>query len=837
MAVLPDKDDRIHDNNPLTPDDDQLRHMTGINEDQEGAMDREAHNGAAADIAQREGLSAPLSNEHEDKKRKSKAMDSDDLGTAETAGKGLSAAAGEGLFNPETEVAKKLASRVKNLFWSSRRRKQTTIATGMTGIIVGGFLGLSSVYVSGPFQFIHIFQLLEHTHLADQQDAGNDQMGKLYRWLRSGGDIGETRIGYLGSKMKDTMLGQLKDAGFEPNYEGKTTFSGFTIDTTDENSPFHGMDQPQVEAALAEKGITSDVATISTSSDESITISANDGFLNGFSNKSTLNKFLVSQMDESAIPDAIRARVLAKYGFIDWHPLQVLKSNVNGTVDQAALSAWEKVREKFLNTGQEGVDINTTGAEEQETDANGKTTTTPLAGTDATPTSSQAADTLKAIRSSGSFKIAGGLAAAVGLVCAIKAVNDNIGNIRYAQDIQPLIRMGTEAITVGSQIMNGTDVDVNEVNSLAQQFNDSSGKNWSDSKTFQADAGEPTTGDDIDPAVSASLSETPPGWLSWVDTVPGLSGLCSGVGSALTGIASFTLGVFSGEAVSTVVGAVVGALAAGPAISGLSHLIAGDAVNVLASGPAWGNDVNYGTRLWSNAQTVQDGGTALSTAQVSILNTQQDTMSRQSFESKSIAYRLFSPDDYRSLLSQAMNSTTPSVQQNVNNIASSFLSIGQKLASLPLTLFSSLAHADPTTTYNYPFPQFGFSEADLNNPLVQDPYANADVVQNLLDNNNKNGEPDYIAEAATCFNVNITKTPGDDGNSYWDVIPGASSDPGALNIYTNTYTSDNCTDPPGFDPNNWLRLRFFIFDTGIMEGYACEQGVDNQSCMNDGFND
>jgi hypothetical protein len=36
------------------------------------------------------------------------------------------------------------------------------------------------------------------------------------------------------------------------------------------------------------------------------------------------------------------------------------------------------------------------------------------------------------------------------------------------------------------------------------------------------------------------------------------------------------------------------------------------------------------------------------------------------------------------------------------------------------------------------------------------------------------------------------------------------------------------------DPTSWLRIRFFVFDTGIMEGYACFNG-DDTSCSNDGF--
>lgn len=39
-----------------TPDNDELRKITGIGADEESAMDREAHNGAAEDIAEKNDL-------------------------------------------------------------------------------------------------------------------------------------------------------------------------------------------------------------------------------------------------------------------------------------------------------------------------------------------------------------------------------------------------------------------------------------------------------------------------------------------------------------------------------------------------------------------------------------------------------------------------------------------------------------------------------------------------------------------------------------------------------------------------------------------------------------
>jgi hypothetical protein len=154
------------------------------------------------------------------------------------------------------------------------------------------------------------------------------------------------------------------------------------------------------------------------------------------------------------------------------------------------------------------------------------------------------------------------------------------------------------------------------------------------------------------------------------------------------------------------------------------------------------------------------------------------------------------------------------------------LNTGQIFSVLPNTIFKS-ADAE-TAPYDYGSPEHGFSQQDLDNPDIEDPFANADAAATVLDG--ADGQK-YIDKASKCFGIDLKKVTGDDSTDMiWDAIP-ADEPP---NPYDPTKYPQDCAAPTELDKNNWLKVRFFIFDTGIMEGYACYHG-DHQSCANDGF--
>lgn len=737
-----------------------------------------------------------------------------------------------GGINPVSKVT--FLAKLGKLVAGTSRRKRTTIGGGIVGFIIGViFIVISAV--SGPFQFIHIAELLLHSgSIADLSDASNERMGRLARFAKTG-DYGETRLGFLGSQLKTSMVTELGEKGITPNYN-RGTFESLTIDTNNENSPYNGIDnEDDLGKALEGDGLSSDSFTIAKTGEAgvfTVTPSEGGGLLSSYLKGRAFSNFLADNIDGNFIPDFVRTYVFDQYGFINLHPLRQLSNSLDTKINEKVYELWDKATQNYESTGQQPTEINTSGGEQEVTEPNGTVVDEPLAGESGSflPSSKIIQSNLEGLVKSGPGKAAGGAALGIGIVCSARLVDENIGKFRYIEDVLPLTRLAGNAISVGEQVMNGQDVDPHELSILAQQFTSSQG-DWSDAQTFQADENEPLTGQDMNSGVKQALSNQSIPWLAWTESAP-VNALCTGVTGAVTTVAAVALGVIgNGGVISSGLQFAAQALVTGKIISEVSHLLAGDAINVAtAAGPALGNDWNYGSRYLGNAMATQQGGLPMTNAQVSQVESNEATIEKKQFDSESIADRYFNPYNDQSLISQVMDKISPSATRNVGSIFDGVIGFVKTLALMPFKLVTSMVSADTPTTYTYPFPEVGFSQQDLSNPLVSNPYTNADAVAAILDAASQSGYsgPNYFQYVQTCFNDNIQKVDG-----RWDVIPISNPSTQAFNIYSDdpgdqypSYCESNSTD--------WLRIRFFIFDTSVMEGYACGALQDEQSCQNDG---
>lgn len=718
-------------------------------------------------------------------------------------------------------------------------RRRAIFGGSITGTIIALILLLTGV--SGPLTFVHIAQLMQRFHFSHQQNASNDRMGRLYRYARTG-NPGETRLGWLGSKMHTNLLADMEKIGLKPNYSSiGGVFDSFEIDRSSPNSPYKDMSNEELKSALAAKGVdVSKIEFLPAEGGKGLPV-AKISFDSYKGRKAGFN-FLSDEIGTSDIPGPLRVRVLSRYGLASWHPMKRIDAKINQKLS-ALYDSWKKSKEDRLKNGVGEGELNTAGAQEQETDPQTKKTTTiPAPGDNGSLPSSKAQQLLGSIKDSKSLKIGGAVSTGVGLVCTVYSVDKNMGEIRLAQVITPLIRMGMDAVTVGNQIMSGNDVSSTEVSFLAKSFNETDSKSntvstWNQAASIQAEEGQPyDSNKDISsnyanqpaqPDVKDALSGNVPGWISWAGSVPAVGQLCGTAGGLITGTIGFAVGVFSGGLVSTVGQAFAGALIQPLALDKLSHFLAGESVNVLATGAQWGSDIDYGSRLASNSMSLLFGGVSLTSAQSSQLQAIEDTQSQTEFNSHNIAYKLFDPYDERSAISKVIDGSSTSFTQNIARMGSMFVNFGKSFGSIG-KIFTPKASA-AQTPYDYGFPEYGFSSEDLNNPAVGDPYANADAVAQILDGPSG---PSYKGEAEKCFGVTIQKIANDDGTQRWDVIP-ADSPVNPYDSNPQNYPPD-CAKPSGLDPNQWLKVRFFIFDTSVMEGYACYQG-DEQSCTNDGF--
>ena len=130
--------------------------------------------------------------------------------------------------------------------------------------------------------------------------------------------------------------------------------------------------------------------------------------------------------------------------------------------------------------------------------------------------------------------------------------------------------------------------------------------------------------------------------------------------------------------------------------------------------------------------------------------------------------------------------------------------------------FTGRAKAAVSGQYDYGFPEIGFSYQDQTSPALDDPYANLEKVQIILEG--PKGDK-FTKRAKTCFGAIISEE--------GDITSDLSA--AAIDVTKKDYPTD-CSDPD----SDWTRVRFAILDTKTAESLDCFQGGDS-SCSSVGF--
>ncbi|MDB5168791.1 MAG: hypothetical protein JWO41_147 [Candidatus Saccharibacteria bacterium] len=727
---------------------------------------------------------------------------SDTLNKGYTGPMGLAGPAGMGVG---------IASRLIGL----RNRKGA--AGGVAGLIITVMVILGGIG-AGPLEFVHLSHLLHDAHLGSQENAGDSRVGKIFRFSRTGRP-GETRLGLLGSKYHAKIISDLESIGITPEYKGADFYKGMSYDINNPSSPYHGMTAEDAAAAIEQK-----TGLKPTINGNKLTVDA-DKF---WTQRKSLSGAL-GDLKLSKVTTVIRGRVLAKFGLVSFHPMKAAdKALYEKATDP--FKKWKAARDDRIRNGQPANPVDPSKATEakETVDSKGNKVITQQPLPDNSPAFTPAVEpsqsALQQIANSKSLKITGGLAAGVGLVCLIRQVDDNVAHIRFVQVITPLIRLGGEALATGAQIEAHTDENIQVMGFMKQLLNSPATKtqpasNYNSGTAYAVSAAKesPNGTTDIDKNTKDMITKQRIDSLDWTQK-PAMQDLCSTYGQVAVGAVSVVVSVISGGIISNVVGFVTQSLLLGHVIDFISNMLAGNAIDLAKAGAQYGNYIDYGVTLMANSSSVVFGAIGLSPKQAAEVNNATYQAQQEQFASRSVFDRMFDIHDYHSFSSHVIDGVNGN--SNVASILTRFSSLGSTLFRLPAMLFGAQVHAAPTATYDYGFPQYGFSEADLNSPLVSDPYANADAAAAILDADTSGT---YKNRAMECFGIKLDKA-----NGMWDAIPDHTVD-----MY----------DPATYDPTkcastgdqNWLRIRFFIFDTGIMAGYACYTDGDQESCAQSGI--
>jgi hypothetical protein len=706
--------------------------------------------------------------------------------------------------------------RLRNLKGNFTKRKKIAIAAiGALVAAIGAFFILS-----GPLQFMHIAQLLAGFHFLTQEDASDDRLVKTARFIRHK-SIKDTRLNSLGRAWANRIEGQLNKSGITSGYtEVFEYFDGYVVNPAaipDSSDILDLKNKPLsvVRAELAERyKLPLDAIEI----DNAKKVVKVHGNKMGYYKSKRMIKDMLVQSGYSKTGAAIRARIMGRRAGIDWHPIKKIDRAIFKSID-ARYSKWRQDRRQRINKGK--IAAPTDFTPDQQTDADGNPIDPSpeaegVAGTadDVTPPDSPdvtPSGKLANLLNSPGFKVGAGITIIVGIVCAVQAISENFDNIQHANVVLPLMRLGMESVALGSQVPHGKDVDAEVLNFYGRQLSDPKTGTWANARSIQAELGQPLSGPDIRPEAKIKTEEN--AVAKFLGGIPLLGPLCSAAGTVFGQILTSAFDFFSGPA-SAVLGAGLSQYFGDDIVEGIAHWLGNEQIDLDVAGADFGNYINYGARLAANDSFIAGGGKKLSGTETAQLDAHRLESQQEALKAKSFAKRIFDPYDNTSLAARLIDKQSPDISTNVTKVASSFKNIGSVFSAIPKTLFSVFSGKASAAEekYDYGFAEYGFSVDELNNDKVANPFENGDKAIDILNGSKGN---DFRDRASKCFGINISE----DGTvTSQDSVPAYSKMP------------DSCTD----SDEDWLRVRFYIFDTQLMESAACYEG-DSTACASVGL--
>lgn len=703
-------------------------------------------------------------------------------------------------------VGKGYTGEGKKQSWFQRHKKGA--AGWLTGLILLGGGGSAVIGpIAGPFEFIHFASIVKDANFGDAENGGDSRAEQLARYAFYKGKPQNVRLSVAGNYVADKIEARMNASGFQSAYTEKFGYlDGYFVDKAKlKGTQF--KDATKMSDAKLKDYFKANYDVNVTTRDGKLFI---DGTKLGY--RGNL-RFLTSLQRSAGVGktfSALQARIMGYRGGVTWHPIEKLQQKT-GRAFETAFKQREKARIQNGNNGNEVTTQNQGGDDETKnknaTDLQGATDEVIAEGKNATTP-----EGVENLKSSVGAKLAGGGLLAVGTLCILHSIAANVDNIEQTQVIMPLIRISVEVIALGQQVMFGkVDVDPNQLAEYKKYLHDpKTGKDWNDSPAIKAAVGEDVNGKD--PTAPRIGQENIMAKL--FGNVPGLDAVCGVINSAPGQVVSITLGLLGGP-ISAV--ATVAFTALGPTVlDAISRYIAGEPIDTEAQGATRGTYAMYGGRLAANDQMIAAGGQELSASQEAVLNNMNENVNKAEFQSHSLAYRIFNPYDYRSLMGSFLDKQKPDAMANVASLAHGILNFGSTIVSMPQSILTGQSSAK--STYDYGFLKYGYTAEEFDNAATKNPYENGCYVVGCPDKNitgllQGDKKDNYIERAGKCFGINL----GADGTVSTMEKPPTYKD-----------IRDNDCKDAGED---WLRIRFYIYDTQVVEGMACYFG-DATACTN-----
>lgn len=703
----------------------------------------------------------------------------------------------------------------------------------LTGVVknkrnlgIGGALAaLLTVFIFfflslGPLKLVHLGTMLERFHFANGLNFTNDRVG-LMRYFRSGADARTLRLGRTFTGLAEKWDIRMEaNTGLRSVYSpGTKRFIGYEIVDADKAATY--IDEFRNDGLNTNGRVPAGSYGVGAKNP----LDAGGPFVDlrdqNPGSKRSIIRSIYKGLDVEDVPGSVAARLLIRYGGVDFSPLKNLaRAAADNVVDWRLAAKQERAQRLAQGVDVEGVPRLSTDDSDGDgvpDESSGDAATDEaireqgdlvdrLEGLD--PTDPEAQVIKNQIKAEVGVKLnvasRAGKAATivVGAVCATRAVGGAVEAKQYLNLVLPMLRLSTLYMSIASQIKSGSNLSSEEIAVYASDlFDPVSGLDVFSAAPLVALLGTTAgaTGVPIPPETHPGQAGEKPKFFRLLDN-SAIGAIC-GIESFINGLPVIKqIGDLSDRAINTILGAV--GLAPDELIASLVSALAGSSINYYAVGAELGNYLMYGGRLASNMLGASTGAAPLSQAQEEQLVGYNNELLREENAEKSFFARMFDTDDADSLatkLAFAAPSTLPNLMSAPQQYAASLLNLS----------FLPTASASAATTFDYGFPAYGFSLAAQQNQAIQDPYANAEYVEE----NEKIKELD--ANFGDCFNQRIN--------------------PETLDLENNDRDRMDVTDEKCHgDGGDILRYRMYLADRVNESALGCYEGVE-ESCDDVGF--
>ncbi len=702
----------------------------------------------------------------------------------------------------------------------SMRKRRNKVLLGL----LGGLLPLVGGFITLPYQLTHLSSLLQQFHFSINEDIGESRTTRLIRYIKDPNNPEKRRLGIVGNKIANRVEAKMSRLGYDLKYSAGGFLEAVEIDL--KKHPNNVADLEGSDGVRRVADTPDGKARFEFGSGEGFD---RPGRKTGF--KTVFRKAGYGKLA------GLQSRVMIRKGGISLRPMGLLS---RGTKDDLATRrrAWKDRRNerrvsgvqdqpaiRVAETDENGVprdpaDIEAERARAQE-------------GLDAQKAAVQGETPEQRIKSTRSKLLKGGAVGGLlgiggaGLLCTIIQLDEQADKLKWDNRALPILRMSADLIAAGDQVKSGQGFtaeevglwtqDLTEIATLVRGVDENTGEEVVEelgpvmnARGLRASLGLPGGAEAQSSSKYSKRNDLLKQIKESIDFIP--DPVCDVATNPWFGLA-VTIATL-GSATLWDAGIEGAMFAAGALwIDDIVRIAAGVEVNPEAVGAALGNIAVDGARLFANGSAIAFGGRVLSGTETLINDARRDEIIAFENSQKSAWERYLSFNNPRSMVSMAS-------MRMPQGYAASIVDVFTSPFKSAAGIFSP---AYAVETYDYGFPQFGFSYGEIEDPTYENPYENMQKLEEM-----PGIDIDELHETIgrDCFDLDIQENPSG----------------GVFNATSNThYFGDDglimrCTKARDELNNDeaFNRYRFYLLDTSMITTLACYEGFETY-CQELGF--